>query len=134
LRQGHLVVCYPGGAWETLKKPRHHYTLRWEGTLGFAWLAAQARVPIVPFAGFGVDDTFLCPDDERLCVPLASGEKYRVPLGIGLGPIPLPVKMTFILGQPLRPPPPDAPEPRLQHFRDHVARTVRRLLLRARHA
>ncbi len=134
LKEGNLVVCYPGGAWETFKKPRHHYVLRWEGTLGFARLAAQARVPIVPFAGFGVDDTFLCPDDERLCVPLAPGEKYKVPLGIGLGPLPLPVKMTFIVGAPLRPPPPDAPESRLQHFRDRVASTVLRLLIRACHA
>jgi 1-acyl-sn-glycerol-3-phosphate acyltransferase len=134
LRRGHLVVCYPGGAWETFKKPRHHYTLRWEGTLGFVRLAAQAGVPIVPFAGFGVDDTFLCPDDERLSVPLAPGEKYRVPLGIGLGPLPLPVKMTFIVGPPLQPPPANAPESRLQHFRDRVAHTVRRLLERACHA
>jgi 1-acyl-sn-glycerol-3-phosphate acyltransferase len=134
LRQGHLVVCYPGGAWETFKKPRHHYTLRWEGTLGFVRLAAQTGVPIVPFAGFGVDDTFLCPDDERLSVPLAPGEKYRVPLGIGLGPLPLPVKMTFVVGKPLRPPPANAPESRLQHFRDRVAHTVRRLLERACHA
>lgn len=134
LRQGHLVVCYPGGAWETFKKPRHHYTLRWEGTLGFARLAAQAEVPIVPFAGFGVDDTFLCPDDERWCVPLAPGEKYRVPLGIGLGPLPLPVRMTFLLGPALTPPPVDAPESRLKHFRDRLATTVRHLLVRACHA
>ncbi len=134
LREGNLVVCYPGGAWETFKKPRHHYTLRWEGTLGFVRLAAQAGVPIVPFAGFGVDDTFLCPDDDRLSVPLAPGEKYRVPLGIGLGPLPLPVKITFIVGRPMKPPPPDAPESRLKLFRDRVSHSVRHLLLRACHA
>lgn len=134
LREGNLVVCYPGGAWETFKKPRHRYVLRWEGTLGFVRLAAQAGVPIVPFAGFGVDDTFFCPDDERWCVPLAPGEKYRVPLGLGLGPLPFPVRMTFVVGRPLKPPPADAPEPRLQRFRDRVALTVHRLLLRACHA
>ena len=134
LRQGNLVVCYPGGAWETFKKPRYHYTLRWEGTLGFVRLAAQAGVPIVPFAGFGVDGTFLCPDDERWCVPLAPGEKYRVPLGMGLGPLPLPVKMTFAMGPSLEPPPADAPESRLKHFRDRIATLVHHLLIRACHA
>ncbi|WPB77432.1 acyltransferase [Archangium violaceum] len=113
LRQGHLVVCYPGGAWETFKKPRHHYTPRWEGTVGF-----------------GVDGTFLCPDDERWCVPLAPGEKYRVPLGVGLGPFPLPVKMTFAVGPALKPPPADAPESRSKHFRDRLAALVGDFLAR----
>jgi 1-acyl-sn-glycerol-3-phosphate acyltransferase len=131
LGEGHLVVCYPGGAWETFKKPRHHYTLRWEETLGFARLAAQARVPLVPFAGFGVDDTFVCPEDERWSVALAPGEKYRVPLGM---PLPLPVKLTFALGRPLPPPAPEASEAELKRFRDRVATQVRHLLIRACHA
>ncbi len=134
LREGHLVVCYPGGAWETFKKPRHHYMLRWEGTLGFVRLAALAGVPIVPFAGFGVDSTFVCPEDERWSVPLASGDKYRVPLGLGLGPLPLPVRMTFMLGPALEPPPPNASEARLAQSRDRVASRVRHLLVRACHA
>ncbi|ATB29641.1 acyltransferase [Melittangium boletus DSM 14713] len=134
LREGHLVVCYPGGAWETFKKPRHHYTLRWEGTLGFARLAARAQVPIIPFAGYGVDGTFVCPEDERWHVSLAPGEKYRVPLGLGLGPLPLPVRMTFVLGAPLLPPRADASDEQLQHFRERIASRVRHLLVRACHA
>ncbi|MET0401591.1 MAG: lysophospholipid acyltransferase family protein [Cystobacter sp.] len=134
LREGHLVVCYPGGAWETFKKPQHRYTLRWEGTLGFARLAALARVPVVPFAGFGVDGAFVCPESERWSVALSPGEKYRVPLGMGLGPLPLPVKMTFALGAPLPPPAVDATEGELSHFRDRIASQVRHLLIRACHA
>jgi hypothetical protein len=57
-----------------------------------------------------------------------------VPLGIGLGPLPLPVKITFIVGRPMKPPPPDAPESRLKLFRDRVSHTVRHLLIRACHA
>jgi 1-acyl-sn-glycerol-3-phosphate acyltransferase len=135
LRQGHLVVCYPGGARETFKRPPGRYTLRWEGALGFVRLAAQAGVPIVPFAGFGVDDTFLYPPgEERLCLRLSGQEKYRMPLVVGLGPLPLPVRITFAVGEPHEPPPVDAPEPHLRAFRDHVADSVRRLLLRACHA
>jgi len=133
LREGHLVVCYPGGAWETFKKPRHRYTLRWEGALGFIRLASQAGVPLLPFAGFGVDDTFLCPTGERWCIPLAPGEKYRAPLGLGLGPLPLPVRLTFALGPPVSPPPPRAPESHLRAARNQVAASVCRLLVRARH-
>lgn len=135
LRQGHLVVCYPGGAHETFKRPAQRYTLRWERALGFVRLAAQAEVPILPFAGFGVDDTFLYPPgEERLCVRLSRREKYRMPLVVGLGPLPLPVRLTFALGELHEPPPANAPEHRLSAFRDRVAASVRRLLLRACHA
>lgn len=132
LREGNLVVCYPGGAHETFKRPHHRYTLRWERALGFVRLAAQAGVPIVPFAGFGVDDAFLYPPgEERLCVQLSQSDKYRMPLVVG---VPLPVRFTFAVGEPHEPPPADAPESRLSAFRDKVAASVRRLLLRACHA
>lgn len=135
LRQGNLVVCYPGGAWETFKRSEGRYTLRWERTLGFVRLAARAGVPIVPFAGFGVDDTFFYPsDEERWCVRISAQEKYRMPVVMGLGPLPLPVRITFAVGEPHEPPPENAPEHRLQAFRDGVAASVRRLLLRACHA
>lgn len=134
LRGGNLVVCYPGGARETFKRSHLRYTLRWERALGFVRLAAQAGVPVVPFAGLGVDDTFLWPPaEEKLCVRLSEEEKYRMPLVLGLGPLPLPVQLTFAVGEPHAPPPPDAPESRLHAFRDRVAASVRRLLLRACH-
>src|SRR6218665_3331838 len=110
------------------------YTLRWERTLGFARLAARAQVPIIPFAGYGVDGTFVCPEDDRWHVSLAPGEKYRVPLGLGLGLLPLPVRMTFVLGAPLPPPRADASDEQLQRFREHIASRVRHLLVRACHA
>lgn len=135
LRGGNLVVCYPGGARETFKRSEGRYTLRWERALGFVRLAARAGVPIVPFAGFGVDDTFFYPPgEERWCVRISEEEKYRMPVVMGLGPLPLPVRITFAVGEPHEPPPADAPEHRLLAFRDKVASSVRRLLLRACHA
>jgi 1-acyl-sn-glycerol-3-phosphate acyltransferase len=135
LREGNLVVCYPGGAHETFKRPHSRYMLRWERALGFVRLAAQAGVPIIPFAGFGVDDAFLYPPgEERLCLRLPGSGKYRMPLVVGLGPLPLPVRFTFALGEPHEPPPADAPESHLRAFRDSVAASVRRLLLSACHA
>ncbi|MFP2926469.1 lysophospholipid acyltransferase family protein [Pyxidicoccus sp. 3LG] len=136
LRSGAHVVCYPGGARETFKRSQGRYRLRWERALGFARLAAHAGVPVVPFAGFGVDDTFFWPPgEERLCLRLTPGDdKYRMPLVLGLGPLPLPVQLTFAVGAPHEPPPADAPESRLRAFRDGVAASVRRLLVRACHA
>lgn len=135
LDEGNLVVCYPGGARETFKRSQGRYTLRWERALGFVRLAAQAGVPIIPFAGFGVDDTFLYPPgEERLCVRMSAEDKYRIPLVVGLGPLPLPVRITFAVGEPHEPPPANAPESRLNAFRDRVAASVRHLLMRACHA
>jgi len=135
LKAGALVVCYPGGARETFKRSQGRYRLRWERTLGFVRLAAQAGVPVVPFAGFGVDNTFFWPPgEERLCLRLAADDKYRMPLVMGLGPLPLPVQLTFAVGAPHEPPPADAPESRLRHFRDSVAASVRQLLVGACHA
>ena len=135
LGRGQLVVCYPGGAHETFKPRHRHYMLRWENALGFARLAAEAQVPVVPFAGFGVDDTFAYPGDGRLAVQLAPaeryGEKYRMPLVM---PLPLPVQLTFAVGRPLAPPPAGAQPTQLARFRDRVAAGVRRLLAEARHA
>ncbi|NTX10663.1 acyltransferase family protein [Myxococcus sp. CA056] len=135
LRDGALVVCYPGGAREVFKRPRGRYQLRWERALGFARVASDAGVPVVPFAGFGVDDTFLWPPGEaRLGVHLTNEAKYRVPLLVGLGPLPFPVRLTFALGNAHSPPPSGASESRLRAFRDRVATSVHRLLVRARHA
>ncbi|MCK8499718.1 lysophospholipid acyltransferase family protein [Myxococcus fulvus] len=135
LKQGALVVCYPGGAREVFKRPPGRYQLRWEQALGFAHVAARAGVPVVPFAGFGVDDTFLFPPGEaKLGVRLTDEEKYRVPLLVGLGPLPFPVRLTFALGSPHLPPPAGASESRLRAFRDRVAASVHRLMVKARHA
>ncbi|MFY2560433.1 lysophospholipid acyltransferase family protein [Corallococcus terminator] len=135
LRAGALVVCYPGGAREVFKRPRGRYQLRWEQALGFARVASHAGVPVVPFGGFGVDDTFLFPPGEaRLGLHLTNGDKYRVPLLVGLGPLPFPVRLTFALGSPHTPPPSGASDSRLRAFRDRVATSVHRLLVRARHA
>jgi 1-acyl-sn-glycerol-3-phosphate acyltransferase len=131
LQEGRLVVCYPGGAHETFKPRARGYMLRWERALGFARLAAEAGVPVLPFAGHGVDDTFVYPGDGSLGVQLAPGAKYRMPLVM---PLPLPVRLSFAVGAPLAPPRADADEAALGAFRDRVAAAVRRLLAEACHA
>lgn len=127
LHEGQLVVCYPGGAREVFKKKRTEYQLRWDHTHGFARVAALAQVPVLPFAGAGIDEIF--PVSESLTVKLSDkDERYTAPIGV---PVPMPVRLTFAIGRPLYPPPPDAPRGELVRFRERVASSVRRLLRRA---
>lgn len=99
LERGELVVCYPGGANETFKSPEQAYRLRWEHTEGFARVAAQCGVPVVPFAAAGVDEIYL--NFGHLGALRKRLGRYAAPLALGLGPLPLPVPLHFCLGEPL---------------------------------
>lgn len=129
LSRGELVVCYPGGASEVFKRRSERYLLRWERSLGFAKVAAETQVPVIPFAGYGVDDTFMVSDARIRLSPSTS--RYTAPLML---PIPLPARLRFRIGEPIAPPSPDAGEEELKAFRGRVATEVRSLLLRACHA
>jgi 1-acyl-sn-glycerol-3-phosphate acyltransferase len=104
LSEGHLVVCYPGGAREVLKHdPAQRYRLRWDKSAGFARVALQAGVPIIPFAAAGVDHTYEIVSRLRGSGQLLMGhDKYDLPVLNGaLGPIPSPVPFWFRIGKPI---------------------------------
>jgi 1-acyl-sn-glycerol-3-phosphate acyltransferase len=106
LAEGQLLVIYPGGARETLKRESDKYRLLWDKSFGFARLALAAGVPIIPFAAAGVDDTFRVvahvPWSGRM---LMGHGKYDLPLVWGQhGPLPKPVPFTFRFGAPIAPP------------------------------
>lgn len=102
LEQKQLVVCYPGGSREVFKSEEDRYRLHWDRALGFAQLATELQVPIVPFAGLGVDDSFIHLGHPPLARWLLG--RYAVPMAVGLGPLPLPVQFRFRLGRVLEPP------------------------------
>lgn len=102
LREGQLVVCYPGGSREVFKCRTSRYQLQWERALGFARIAIEERVPVVPFAGLGVDDTYLHFGHVDAMKQLLG--RYTMPLAMGLGPLPLPTQLKFRLGHPIKPP------------------------------
>jgi 1-acyl-sn-glycerol-3-phosphate acyltransferase len=106
LRRGNLVVCYPGGAREVLKEPHLKYRLLWEKSVGFVRLALAAKVPIIPFAAAGVDDTFNVVTRLRGSGELLMGHgKYDLPVVWGpRGPLPNPVPFWFRLGEPIEAP------------------------------
>lgn len=55
---GEAVLVFPGGGREVMKHKRERYRLIWKERIGFARLAIQHSVPIVPFASVGVEDMF----------------------------------------------------------------------------
>lgn len=105
LARGELVVCYPGGAREVLKRERDKYRCLWQGSLGFVRLAIAARVPIVPFAAAGVDHTYRIVAHLRGTGHALMGHpKYDLPLAWGFGPLPRRVPFWFRIGRPIEPP------------------------------
>lgn len=102
LRRGELVVVYPGGVREVLKDTRDKYRLLWERSMGFVILATLARVPIVPFAAAGVDDTYDLVGRLKGTGDFLMGDrKYDLP--VVHGPIPHRVPLWFKFGKPIVP-------------------------------
>lgn len=119
LADGQLVVCYPGGAREVFKGPGDQYRLQWAGTSGFARVAIEAGVPVVPFAGIGVDHSFVNFGHLGLATRLLG--RYAPPLAVG----PFPARLRFRLGAPIAPP---AGARRVEAFKHRVQSAVESLL------
>lgn len=88
LRTGESVLIFPGGTRELYGEPDR---LRWHGREGFARLAIDAQVPIVPVAIIGAD----------------RQHPLRVPIGkssVWLPPFPLPVRLDYHFGEAIAPP------------------------------
>lgn len=107
LRDGELVLVYPGGAPESFKAPQDHYKLFWQRRKGFIKLAMRAQAPIIPVMGAGVDHAYRYLFRDRWLVRHFIGQgkqRYDFPVSLGLGILPLPGKFTFHVGEPLHPP------------------------------
>lgn len=110
LQKDKLVLVYPGGAKETARSPKEKYQLRWDGHYGFIRVALRAQKPIIPVACIGIDDLFFQPvtQEQMLKTPLGKyiaekygNEKYAMPVYMGLGPLPIPRKLTYHVGWPI---------------------------------
>ncbi len=104
LRSGHIVGVSPGGVREAISGEDNHYKLKWGGRKGFARIALEAGVPIIPGFTQNVESLYMSP---------MAGHPFfqklydltRLPLVpiIGIGPLPFPVALTTWLGEPLLP-------------------------------
>ncbi len=101
-----LVGVFPGGAREAWKPHREARTVRWTGRTGFARLAFKAGVPIVPVACPAADDLYIVLNDGYATAERFFGKsRLPLPLFVGLGPLPLPVRLVHYVGSPIHPTP-----------------------------
>jgi 1-acyl-sn-glycerol-3-phosphate acyltransferase len=84
LRDGELVIVYPGGVDDSLKLSSQRYQLQWKTRAGFARVAMAAQVPIVPVVGYGIDEMYTVLAREPVIGRrLFGSERYDLPIGFG---------------------------------------------------
>jgi len=97
LKKGGLLMVMPGGAREGIKRPEDRYKLFWEGRTGFIKIAQQSGAPIILSFCYGIDDIYEW-------IYQRSGRKtgdIGVPFLIGLGILPIPVRLTQVVSRPV---------------------------------
>jgi len=102
LERGELCFAMPGGGDEAFRSSAHRYQLRWGGHHGFVRVALQAGAPLIPTVCIGSDDTYWLPLDGMRAGRRLFGTRFPLLLGFGLGPLPLPVKLTAYVGEPIQ--------------------------------
>jgi 1-acyl-sn-glycerol-3-phosphate acyltransferase len=110
LQDDQLVLVYPGGAKEALGDPKDAYRLQWESSHGFIRTALRAQKPIVPIAGLGNEELYVqVVSQERVrqsgvgrFISKVLGDKYVTPIYMGLGLLPFPAELHYIVGEPIR--------------------------------
>jgi 1-acyl-sn-glycerol-3-phosphate acyltransferase len=117
--QGEAVLVFPGGGREVMKRKGERYKLVWKERIGFARLAIQCGVPIVPFASVGVEEMFEIVADAEDILRSPVGDLLRAlgiterpwfrggdilpPIARGRGPAGLPrlERQYFLFGPPI---------------------------------
>jgi 1-acyl-sn-glycerol-3-phosphate acyltransferase len=108
-------LVYPGGDWETYRPSWESSKIDFAGRKGFARLALEHNVPIVPIVSIGGQETALfLGQGSRLSRALRLDKTLRLKvlppvLGPPVGPtvldmpfrVPLPAKITVSVGQPI---------------------------------
>lgn len=107
IADGSPIIVTPGGTREGCRSARDRYRVAWGDRVGYVKLALRYKLPIIPTAASGVDDTYLGLNDgyawgKRLRLPA------KLPAWLGVGPLglwplspPFPVKITQHIGSPI---------------------------------
>ena len=105
LKQGEVITVAPGGMREALRPSREKYQIQWDNRLGFVRLAMKTQSPIILAACPKADDLY---DVYPSHLTAWFYQTFRIPVflarGIGLTPIPRPIKLTHYLSEPIEPP------------------------------
>ena len=92
LEAGEMVCVSPGGIDDSFKLSSEAYTLEWGARRGFARVAMQARVPVLPIAATGVDELFEVRRREQVIGRWFGGApRYDVPVPENLLPRRIPL-------------------------------------------
>lgn len=120
---GHDLMVMPGGDRDTWRPYSKRYEVCFSGRSGYARMAIQAGVPIVPVANAGAHETLIVLTDGRPFAraiglhAFARAEVFPVhfslPWGFAVGPwphLPTPVTLRYRVGAPIVPPAHPDPE------------------------
>lgn len=102
LREGWIVMLSPGGIYEALIAKKGLRRIPWERRTGFVELAVKTGKPIVPTYCQGINAAYF--NSYFLLKPrIRLLEKFRfsLPLFMGLGILPFPVKLVHVVGRPI---------------------------------
>lgn len=138
------VVVMPGGDLDGAKSWAHRNEVFFGGRTGFASLAMQAGVPIVPLVIVGAGESlFVLSDGRRLAKALRLDQLLRtqtlpvslsIPWGLTVGGagvvlpyVPLPTKLVAAAGEPMSPEPEESVEAFAARVHDWMSGTARRL-------
>jgi 1-acyl-sn-glycerol-3-phosphate acyltransferase len=110
------LLVMPGGDIDTWRPHRERFKVRFGGRKGYARLALDAGVPIVPVANAGAHDTlYVLTDGRGVAERLRLKHLFRssifpvhvsLPWGLAIGPwphIPVPVKLRYRIGPAIDP-------------------------------
>lgn len=118
------VLVMPGGERDTWRPWSKRYQVEFAGRTGYARLALELGVPVVPVANGGAHSTLFVLSDGRWIARamglhrLARADIFpihvSIPWGLTIGPwphVPLPVTLRYRIGTPIVPPPPRGSAP-----------------------
>lgn len=102
LKNGNLVGVSPGGVREAIKGMSNNYKLVWGNREGFAKLAIEAKVDIIPVFTENIEETYVAPYAEKPIFQMLY-EMTKLPLVpiLGMGVLPFPVKLRTWVGDPI---------------------------------
>ncbi len=145
--RGESLMVTPAGPLEGCRSFRERYQVKWGKRLGYLKLALKYRLPIIPTAGIGVDDTYIGLNDGyewgKRFDASALAKRIHWPGGFPIwfafgatGPwpmtLPFPVKITCYVGKSidLEADGPVDPSDRkaLERLHDRITQTVQGLL------